>query len=405
MLQHTWAMINHDLGYKSDFGVPRVVTRQFARIASLLEIADDEFVRAKNTLVEYENEIHNQIINDEAYRNQTLKEKITNLKNKYGDARRTVITQINDSSKEEKEIEFVEPEKCVVIMTEGGLVKRIPSTSFRTQKRNGKGVKTQDDITNAVIRTNTIDSLMVFTDKGKMYRLLVNDIPVGTNVSKGQPINSLITMESDEQPATIYSIYRDTDAKYVLFTTKNGMVKKTALEEYIKTKKKSGIAAITLKEGDSLANVVLIKDEPIVLITKSGMGIKFKSEDISASSRTTQGVRGITLKTEDEVIAALPIRDAKDQLAIFSKSGLGKKINLSELPIQSKGGKGLQCYKPTTSSGLAAAAALINDEDNILILGDKNSICISATEIPLMSRPSLGNQVIKNSNILSVSKV
>jgi DNA gyrase subunit A len=238
-----------------------------------------------------------------------------------------------------------------------------------------------------------------------MYRLLVNDIPVGTNVSKGQPINSLITMESDEQPATIYSIYRDTDAKYVLFTTKNGVVKKTALEEYIKTKKKSGIAAITLKEGDSLANVVLIKDEPVVLITKSGMGIKFKSEDISASSRTTQGVRGITLKPEDEVIAALPIRDAKDQLAIFSKSGLGKKINLSELPIQSKGGKGLQCYKPTTSSGLVAAAALINDEDNILILGDKNSICISATEIPLMSRPSLGNQVIKNSNILSVSKV
>jgi DNA gyrase subunit A len=323
----------------------------------------------------------------------------------YGDDRRTEITQINDSSKEEKEIEFVEPEKCVVIMTEGGLVKRIPSTSFRTQKRNGKGVKTQDDITNAVIRTNTIDSLMVFTDKGKMYRLLVNDIPVGTNVSKGQPINSLITMESDEQPATIYSIYRDTDAKYVLFTTKNGIVKKTALEEYIKTKKKSGIAAITLKEGDSLANVVLIKDEPVVLITKSGMGIKFKSEDISASSRTTQGVRGITLKPEDEVIAALPIRDAKDQLAIFSKSGLGKKINLSELPIQSKGGKGLQCYKPTTSSGLVAAAALVNDEDNILILGDKNSICISATEIPLMSRPSLGNQVIKNSNILSVSKV
>ena len=140
------------------------------------------------------------------------------LKSKYGDARRSTITQVA-TTKEEKEIEFVEPEKCVVIMTEGGLVKRIPSTSFRTQKRNGKGVKTQDDITHAVIRTNTIDSLMIFSNKGKMYRLLVNDIPVGTNVSKGQSVKSLINMETEEEPAVMYSIYRDTDAQYVLFVT------------------------------------------------------------------------------------------------------------------------------------------------------------------------------------------
>ena len=140
------------------------------------------------------------------------------LKSKYGDARRSTITQVA-TTKEEKEIEFVEPEKCVVIMTEGGLVKRIPSTSFRTQKRNGKGVKTQDDITHAVIRTNTIDSLMIFSNKGKMYRLLVNDIPVGTNVSKGQSVKSLINMETDEEPAVMYSIYWDTAAAYVLFVT------------------------------------------------------------------------------------------------------------------------------------------------------------------------------------------
>ena len=152
------------------------------------------------------------------------------LKKTYGDTRRSTITQVA-STKEEKEIEFVEPEKCVVIMTEGGLVKRIPATSFRTQKRNGKGVKTQDDITHAVIRTNTIDSLMIFSDKGKMYRLLVNDVPVGTNVSKGTSIKSLINMDMDEQPAVMYSIYRDTDAAYVLFVTKNGLVKKTSLEE------------------------------------------------------------------------------------------------------------------------------------------------------------------------------
>ena len=147
------------------------------------------------------------------------------IKKTYGDARRSTITQVA-VTKEDKEIEFVEPEKCVVVMTEGGTIKRIPSSSFRTQRRNGKGVRTQEDITSAVIRTNTIDSLMIFSDKGKMYRLLVNDIPVGTNVSKGQSVKSLINMEIDESPAIMYSIYRDTDAKYVLFTTKNGMVKK-----------------------------------------------------------------------------------------------------------------------------------------------------------------------------------
>ena len=147
------------------------------------------------------------------------------IKKTYGDARRSTITQVA-VTKEDKEIEFVEPEKCVVVMTEGGTIKRIPSSSFRTQRRNGKGVRTQEDITSAVIRTNTVDSLMIFSDKGKMYRLLVNDIPVGTNVSKGQSVKSLINMEIDESPAIMYSIYRDTDAKYVLFTTKNGMVKK-----------------------------------------------------------------------------------------------------------------------------------------------------------------------------------
>ena len=325
-------------------------------------------------------------------------------KTAYGDARRSTITQVA-STKEEKEIEFVEPEKCVVIMTEGGLVKRIPSTSFRTQKRNGKGVKTQDDITHAVIRTNTIDSLMIFSNKGKMYRLLVNDVPVGTNVSKGTSIKSLINMEMDEEPAVMYSIYRDTDAKYVLFVTKNGLVKKTALDEYVKTKKKTGIAAISLKDGDELAAVSLVKDEPLILISEKGYGIHFDSLEVGATSRTTSGVKGINLGDDDKVVAAIPIRNKTDKLAIFVQNGLAKKFDLSELPIQKRGGKGLMCYKPTDSTGMVSAATLIEDGDSVLILGDKSSICIDATEIPTLGRPSIGNQVIKNSKILSVSKV
>ena len=328
----------------------------------------------------------------------------TDLKNTYGDARRTTITQVT-ITKEEKEIEFVEPEKCVVIMTKDGMIKRIPSKSFRTQKRNGKGVKTQGDIVTATIRTNTIDSLMVFTTKGKMYRILVNDIPVGTNVSVGQSIKSLIAMDTDEEANLIYSIYRDTDAKYLLFTTKNGICKKTALEEYTSTKKKTGIAAINLKDGDSLVSVNLIKDEDIILMTHEGMAIKFNSSEISASGRATSGVKGITLKADDYVVSALPVRHNTDEIAIFSERGLGKKIKMDELILQKRAGKGLIVYKPTDVSGKICAGALISDEDSILIVGAASSICISAQDVPLLSRGSLGNQLIKGTSITSVSKV
>ena len=334
-----------------------------------------------------------------------LTEIFTNLKNKYGDARRTTITQIEAETKEEKEIQFVEPEKCVVVLTESGCIKRIPATSFRTQRRNGKGVKTQDDITTMVLRTNTIDSLMIFTDKGKMYRLLVNDIPVGTNVSLGQSVKSLVTMEQDENPAIIYSIYRDTDAKYVFFTTKQGMVKKTSLEEYVNTKKKNGVTAINLREGDRLASVCLVKDEPMILLTKEGMGIKFNSMEVGATSRATIGVKGINMKEEDEIITAIPLRNNQDALALFSSNGLGKKMPNAELPLQKRGGKGLICYKPTPTVGHLVAAALVSDEDSLLLCGDKTGICISATEIPVLGRSTTGNQMVKGNTLISVSKV
>ena len=303
--------------------------------------------------------------------------------------------------KEEKEIQYVEPEKCVVVMTEGGLIKRVPASSFRTQKRNGKGVKTQDDITAAVIRTNTIDSLMIFTNKGKMYRVLVDNIPVGTNATRGVSVHTLVDMEENERATMIYSIYRDTDAKFVLFTTKNGIVKKTALEEYVKTKKKTGIAAITLKEGDDIASVNLVKDEDIVLVTNGGMIMRFSSTEVGATSRATAGVKGMTLKEGDYIVSALPVRHDTDQIATFGENGMGKKFPLSELLAQKRAGKGLICCK----TGEIAAGLLVSDEDSVLIVGDKTSVCIPATEIPLLSRTSTGNQLIKGSKIKSVTKV
>jgi DNA gyrase subunit A len=290
-------------------------------------------------------------------------------------------------------------------MTEDGCIKRIPTSSFKTQKRNGKGVKSQDDITKAVIKTNTVDSLMIFSNQGRMYRLLVNDIPVGTNISKGYPIKALIAMENKEEASVIYSIYKDTDAKYVLFTTKNGLIKKTALDEYIKTKKKTGVAAISLREGDSLASVSLIKDESLILITKQGMSIKFDSKEVAPTGRNSTGVKGMTLKDGDEIITTLPIRNNKDALGIFSENGLGKKVSLSDLVSQKRGGKGTICYKVGVQAGAVSDAVLISDEDILLVCGDSSSICVSATEIPKLGRTSIGNHILKGSKILSVSKV
>ncbi len=335
-----------------------------------------------------------------------LRKRLQEIVKKYGDARRTELTHIEEpKNKEEKEIANVPPEKCVIVLTEGGSVKRIPATSFRTQKRGGKGVKTQDDITEAIIRTNTVDSLMIFTDKGKMYRLIVNNIPEGTNTSKGTPVKALIEMEAGENVQTIYSIYRDTDAKYVLFITKNGLVKKTALAEYVGTKKSKGIGAINIKDGDAISVVTLVKEEPLIIVTKNGYMIKFNSTEIGTTGRLTSGVKGINLGTNDEVVAALPLRNVNDQLAIFTSKGYGKKMAQSEITLQKRAGKGVLCHKVNDINGYVSAAQLISDEDNILLVGDKNSVYISAQEVPETGRIAIGNMMLKGNKILSVSKV
>ena len=369
------------------------------RLGSLAHL---ESIELNKEAEELNNTINNckALIQNETLQKEEFIKRLEIYIKKYENARRTELTQI-EIKKEDKEIQYVEPEKVVVIMSDSGLIKRVPATSFRTQKRGGKGVKTADDVVNAVIRTNTVDSLMVFSDKGNMYRLIVDSIPEGTNTTKGISVKNLIQMQPNENPTVIYSIYRDTDAKYVLFTTKNGLVKKTSLEEYTKTKKKTGIAAITLREGDNLASVSLIKDEPIILITRKGMCIKFNSNEISPTSRTTSGVKGINLNNDDEVIATLVVRDSNDTLGIFSTSGFSKKISPNDLVLQKRGGKGIICYK---SNDEVAAATLLSDEDQVLVVGSSKSICISAKDIPLLGRTAAGNITLKD-KIQSVSKV
>lgn len=333
-----------------------------------------------------------------------LKKRLIAIVKKYGDDRRTDLIQIEEpKGNEEKKIAAIPPEKVIVVLTEAGSIKKIPATSFRAQRKGGKGVKTQDDITSMVLRTNTVDSLMIFTNKGNMYRLIVDDIPEGTNTSKGIPVKALVSMETDEKPIIIYSIYRDTDAKYVIFVTKQGYTKRTSLEEYINIKKKAGTKAINLHEGDSIAAVFLANDENILILSKDGYIIRCKGTEFPTSGRVTMGLKGINLRPGDEVITAMPIRDTNDSIAIFSNNGMARRVKLISFPIQTRNGRGTLYAKDAN----AAAACLVSDGDLILVCGDKTSLCIKAEEIPeTASKYTQGIIAIKgNTKITGVSKV
>lgn len=349
-------------------------------------------------------ENYNNILTNEKLQNELLKERIDTIVKKYGDNRKTELMQI-DIKPEDKEIETVVPEDVVVVLSQSGDIKRIAKTSFKTQKRGGKGVKTIDDVVLDTIATNTIDNLLIFTNKGKMYRLLVDNIPIGTNISKGVKINSLINLEPNEEVAAITSLARDNNKKYVVFITKNGLFKKTLLEEYTKTKRNTGIAAINLKDGDSLANIELMNDEDMIIITEKGMSIHFETKDIAAIGRVTSGVKAIKLDKDDKVLKGIVITNEKDNIAIVTHRGFAKKTPITEFPLQGRSGKGVFIYKETPGTGHVIGAELVNDIDNILLIG-KKSICISVKEIPLLtSRQANGNMMIKNGELSKIVKV
>lgn len=339
-----------------------------------------------------------EILTNKEVRNKVLISKITQLRDTYGDARRTKLLN-TDIPKQEKEVVVVEPKDCVVVVTKKNTIKRIDAKNFKAQKRNTTGVKTGDIVLFSQ-KTNTQDTLMVFSSKGKMYRVLVDTIPEGTNASNGTPISTLIEFENGEKPMAFTTMTRDTDKKFIFFATKNGTIKKVPLDEYDKMKR-TGIIAISFKDGDELADVTFINQEQMLLVTKNGMAIRFGTAEMPISSRTAQGVKGMKLNDGDSVIAALPIVDPVDYLAIVSKNGLGKKMQIDELTLQNRGGKGLLCYK-----GEIAGAEIIKESDNLLINGDKSSIVISGKDIPTLGRISMGNIMLKNNEqVISITQV
>ena len=364
------------------------------RLSSLAHMEKVELENEKKELVDKIADIKD-VLTNHARQLSMIKDNLSAIVNKYGDNRRTELAQISVKP-EEKEIAEVIPENVVVTLTQNGLIKKVPTSSFKVQKRGGKGVKSADESIMEMISTNTVDTLMFFTNKGKMYRTIVDNIPTGTNASKGIAINTIVNLENDERVIAMSSLYRKTNAKYVVFVTKQGLFKKTYIEEYMKTNRNNGIAAIKLKEEDSVVGVTFLDEEDVILITKGGYAIHFETKSINPIGRLTSGVKGIKLSENDEVENILPVHKTTDSIAIIGKDGLGKKMELSDFPLQGRGGKGVIIYKGADIVG----SEMIADEDNLLLVGDK-TLCISTKDIPMLGKTAVGNILIKG----NVSKV
>lgn len=368
----------------------------------LSKLAHTEKVAIENELQEKEKE-HKALmflISDSVARCASLVEEYKAFKNKFGDVRKTAITQMNISD-EEKEIAEIIPENCVVVITEAGNIKRIPAASYRTQKRNGKGVKNQDEVVHEVIKTNTIDNLMVFSSFGKVYKLAVNDIPVGTNATRGTSIETLVSMGVGEKFVTVASVARSAEqSHFVWFVTQNGIIKKTSLSEYTGMKRKTGVIATTLKEGDALAKVFIAPDSQIMIFTKNGMALRFDGKNVSVSSRTAIGVKAINLNDGDIVTDALYLSGEKS-IMIFAANGMAKRVPVTDFVIQNRAGKGLICHK----AGNVVAACPVNEDNMILVVGDTSTICVSAADVTEGSRSAQGVMTIKGNNIIGVARI
>ena len=373
------------------------------RLSSLAHMEKVELENEKKELVDKIADIED-VISNKARQLSMIKDRLSAIVKKYGDARRTELTHI-ELKPEEKEIAEVIPEDVVVVATTTGTIKKVPKASFKVQRRGGKGIKAKGDPVLDIIKTNTVDTLMFFTDKGKMYRTIVDNVPTGTNATKGTLISDIVKIADDEKVIAVTSLHRTSMPKYAIFITKNGLFKKTYLAVYMKTKRNAGIAAMTVREGDSVVDIIFMDEEDMVIITKDGMSIRFTTSDINSVGRIAQGVKAIKLNDGDEVIAALPVHKETDSVAVFSENGVGKKTSLKEYPVQGRGGKGTITYKPNASSGHLVSAKMISDEDNLLIIGNYSSICISAKEIPEIGKTGVGNILLKNNRITSVEKI
>jgi len=334
---------------------------------------------------------------------EVVKKELKEAKDTFGDTRKTKlhVQKIGEIAEED----LIPQEETIITLTQGGYVKRINPSQYKNQKRGGKGMmgmKTLgDDVVEHLLTAMTHDSLLFFTDSGKVFRTQVYEIPEGQRVAKGRGLLNFLELSSEDKILSLNSLGKeDKEAgmKYLIMVTKNGIIKKTALEDFDNVRK-SGLIAISLKKGDSLKSVRKTTGEnDIVIITKLGQSIHFKEKDIRGMGRTAAGIRGIRLGKGDEVIAMDVVSpDKQNLLLVVSENGYGKRTDLKEYKIQGRGGSGIKTAQVTSKTGgLVYSMILKGDEEDLIVISKKGQVIRTpVNSIAKISRATQGVRVMR----------
>ena len=338
-----------------------------------------------------------------------IKEEILVISGKYGDDRRTSIgfDELDLST------EDLIPEQDVVItMTKLGYIKRMTTDTFKSQNRGGKGIKgmqtIEEDYVEELFMTSTHNYIMFFTNTGRVYRMKGYEIPEAGRTARGTAIINLLQLMPDEKITAMIPIREYEDGKYLFMATKKGLVKKTPITDYANVRK-TGLAAITLREDDELIEVKITdNEEDIIMVTKYGQCIRFKEQDVRSTGRTSMGVRGMNLSDRDEVIG-MQLHTQGDYLLIASEKGMGKRTSIEEFTCQNRGGKGVKCYKITEKTGNVIGVKAVNEENEIMIINTEGIVIrMECAGISILGRVASGVKLINldsDTKVASIAKV
>ena len=342
-----------------------------------------------------------EILNSESLVFDIIKEELIEIRDKYGDERKTKIV----AAEGEIDIEdLIKEEETVVALTHFGYIKRMPIDTYKSQRRGGKGITgiatREDDFVKQIFIANTHDTILFFSNKGKLYKLRGYEIPEAGRTAKGTAIVNLLRLDGGEKISAVIPIKKFNDEKYLLMCTKNGLIKKTALSEY-ESNKKTGLLAITLKDEDELINVRLTNGEDnIVMVTEKGMCITFDEKDVRPVGRSAQGVIGIRIDNDDKVIGMESIlENKKATLLAITENGFGKRTELEEYRVQNRGGKGVITYKITPKTGKIVGIRIANGDEDVMLITDTGTIIrLKVNEVSVLGRATQGVTLMRTSD-------
>ena len=335
-----------------------------------------------------------EILGSETLVFQIIKEELLEVKEKYGDERLTKIVAAEGEFNEE---DLIKEEQMVVALTHFGYIKRMPIDTYKSQRRGGKGIAgmstREEDFVKEIFTTSTHDTVLFFSNKGKLYRLRGYEIPEAGRTAKGTAIVNLLSLDSGEKITAIIPISNFDEGKYLLMATRNGLIKKTPLKEY-DSSRKTGLLAINLKDEDELIDVRMTDGEDnIVLVTSKGMSITFDEKDVRPVGRSAQGVLGIRLDEDNFVIGMESVlaNDKKATLLAITENGFGKRTELDEYRVQNRGGRGVITYKITPKTGnIVGIRIATEDEDVMLITNSGTIIRLKVADISILGRATQG---------------